>query len=805
MSKLKPLPAQALYTRCDPAAFGFTDTSELPDIRAAIGQSRASDAIHFGVNIRREGYNLYVMGPPGSGKQTLTRQYLQEKAVTLPTPDDWCYVNNFSQGHKPSALRLPPGQGNQFRQEMEKLVEALGIVLPATFEGEEYRNRLQVLEEELNGRQESTIEQLVREANDQQIQLLRTTSGFTFAPMKGGEVLEAEKFARLPVAEQEQIKNTIAILQEKLQILVRQFPLWHRDTSEKVGLLNCETTQQVVQHLITPIKERYSELPELIEYLNTVEQDVIDNVDIFLPAEGDEEGPPDQDEKIQRYQVTVLVDNRHTQGAPIIYQDNPSYLNLVGRAEQIAQLGTLIKAGALHQANGGYLLIDAGRLLSHPFAWDGLKRALRAAEIRIESPERMLALVSSISLEPQAIPLDVKIVLMGDRQTYYLLHAHDQDFAELFKVAVDLDEQIPRNADNQQAYAQLVASLARKEKLRPFDRYAVARVIEHGSRLVEDARQLSAHMRSIADVLREADYWAEENGQKTVGVKEIQQAIDKQIHRSSRVRERLLEEVESGILILETDGSRIGQVNGLSVLSMGDFSFGQVSRITATAYIGEDSVVDIEREVELGGAIHAKGVLILSSFLGQRYASNHPLALSASLVFEQNYGLVDGDSASLAELCALLSVLADLPILQSLAVTGAVSQYGEVQPVSGVNEKIEGFFDVCSSRGLTGKQGVLIPARNVRHLMLREDLLQAASEGNFHIYAVASVDEALSLLLHAEAGVKDADGNWPEASINGRIQARLVEMACIRASFADQAKEHDEATRPADRVDGLHE
>lgn len=798
MSKPEPLAPEVLYTRCDPGLFSFQTTAELPDLTEVIGQARAIGAVHFGVNIQREGYNLYVMGPPGIGKHTLVRQFLQQKAEGRARPDDWCYVNNFEQAHKPHAQRLPPGRGTELKHDMQKLVEELGIVLPATFESDEYRSRIQALEDELKERQEHSFATLAEEAATHGIKLFRTPSGFAFAPMQGEEVLGPDEFEKLAKDEQTRIEQDVAALQEKLQTLIRQIPFWRKETREKVKALNRETSMAAVSHLIDEVKQRYADLPRVVDYLSKVEQDIIDNVRNFLPGEDGGEGMPDgKSDALHRYQVNVLVDNKDTQGAPIVYLDNPTYLNLVGRAEHIAQFGTLstdftlIKSGALHQACGGYLLVDAYKLLTHPFAWEGLKRALYSSEIRIESLEKMLSLVSTVSLEPEPIPLDVKVVIVGDRMLYYLLHQYDPDFAELFKVAADFEGRLPRTDDNKRIYAQLIGTLARKEKLRPFDVSAVARVIEHGSRLVEDTEHLTAHMRSIADVLREADYWAGEAGHEVVNAADIEQAIEQQIHRSSRVREHLQEEIRRGTIMIDTDGGKVGQINGLSVLSLGDFAFGQPSRITASVHIGEGGVVDIEREVELGGAIHSKGVLILSSFLAARYATHHPLALSASLVFEQNYGMVDGDSASLAELCALLSALAELPVLQSFAVTGSVNQHGQVQPIGGVNEKIEGFFEICRLKGLTGRQGVLIPASNVKHLMLHQDVVQAVADGQFRIYAVETVDQALSLLLDAEAGTQDAEGNWSEASINGRVQQRLSEMAHIRASFGDHAKDKE--------------
>jgi lon-related putative ATP-dependent protease len=499
-----------------------------------------------------------------------------------------------------------------------------------------------------------------------------------------------------------------------------------------------------------------------------------------------------------RYQVNLLVDHSGGQGAPIVYEDNPSYANLLGRVEHSAQFGalvtdfTLIKAGALHRANGGYLMLDMRKVLMQPYAWEGLKRALRSEEINIESLGQVLGLLSTVSLEPQPIPLDVKVVLMGERILYYLLCAYDPDFRELFKVAADFDDRVARSPENSLLYARLIGTLARKGGLRPFDRTAVARVIDQSARLASDGEKLSTHMQSTADLLREADYWAGHAKQKAVSAADVQRAIDGQIRRADRLRERLYEEIKRGTILIDSEGETIGQVNGLSVLQLGDFGFGQPSRITATARLGKGEVIDIEREVELGGAIHSKGVLILSNFMASRYAQNEPLSLSASLVFEQSYGMVEGDSASVAELCALLSALANAPIKQSFGVTGSVNQHGQVQAIGGVNEKIEGFYDVCMAKGPSGTQAVLIPAANVKHLMLRDDVVAAGAAGQFHVYAVETIDEAISLLTGLPAGTADAQGNFPEGSVNYRVQQRLKELSKLRKEYSEGAKETPE-------------
>ncbi|MGM0594836.1 MAG: Lon protease family protein, partial [Pseudomonadota bacterium] len=774
---------------------------ELEDLTDIIGQERAVKAVHFGIGIRREGYNLYVMGPSGIGKHTMVSQFLEQKATDQVKPDDWCYVNNFDQPHKPQALQLPHGRGNALSEEMEQLIEELATTLPATFESEEYRNQIQALEEELKERQEHAFSELAEEAARQDVKLFRTPSGFAFAPMREDEVVSPEEFDKLPKEEQERLEKIVSGLQEKLQSIIQHIPLWRKETREKIKSLNRQTAKDAVSHLIDELRKGYQDLPQVVDYLDAVEQDLIDNVKDFLKPDEQSEAlgqQPTDPKSLHRYKVNNLVLNNRGDGAPVVYLDNPTYMNLVGRAEHMAQFGTLVtdftllKPGALHQANGGYLLLDAHKLLTHPYAWEGLKRALYSSRIYIEPLEKMLSLASTVSLEPEPIPLDIKVVILGDRLLYYLLQEYDPDFSELFKVQADFEERIDRSEENNLLLARLIATLVRKEELLPFHRDAVAQVLDYASRHVEDAEKLTTHMRSIADLLRESDFWARQEGRDVVRGSDIRQTIDEQHHRASRVRENIHEAIQRGDIFIDSDGAQVGQVNGLSVLTLGTYLFGQPSRITATVHIGEGSVVDIEREVEMSGPIHSKGVLILSSFIASRYAQKHPLSLSASLVFEQNYGGIEGDSASLAELCALLSAISGVAIRQSFAMTGSVNQHGQVQPIGGVNEKIEGFFEVCRVRGLNGQQGVIIPQANVKNLMLHPDVIKAVREDKFSIHAVTTVDEALSLLTGSEAGSPDSDGNYPEQSINGKVQSRLKEMALVRQQFGDHHKDRDE-------------
>ena len=802
-----PLQPQQLHHPCDPTQFGFQTTAELQDLTEIIGQMRAMDAVRFGAGIRHEGYNLFVLGPTGIGKRSMVLQFLEKKAKDEHEPADWCYLNNFAEPHKPQALKLPCGKGAELRVHMEKLVDYLRTAIPALFESDEYRAKASAIQEEFSKRQEQVFKELAEDAGKQEIVLLRTPDGFAFAPTRNNEVIPPEEYEKLPEQERNRFGAAIAELQKRLEKILSHVPQWQRERNDRVKQLNRETMLATVEHMISELRASYADLPEVLKYLDIVQHDMGEHAEDFRKQKESitlSGMTIVTHETFQRYQVNVLVTNGKKSGAPIVSEDNPTYSNLIGRVEHIAQLGalvtdfTLIKAGALHRANGGYLLLDIRKVLMQPFAWEGLKRALQSREIYIESLGQMYSLVSTVSLQPEPIPLDAKIVLFGDRLLYYLLQEYDPEFGELFKVAADFEEQIERNADTQLLYARLVATLTRKEALLPFDRNAVARVIEHSARLVGDAERLSTHMHSVADLLRESDYWAREAGHAAVETADVQRAIDTQIRRQDRLRDQLYEAILRDTLMIATQGTVTGQVNGLSLIDLGNFAFAQPTRITATTRLGEGELVNIEREVKLSGAIHSNGVLILASFLAARYARNQPLAFSASLVFEQSYGLVEGDSASLAELCALLSNLANVPIKQSLAITGSVNQFGQAQAIGAVNEKIEGFFDICAARGLSGEQGVLIPAANIKHLMLRRDVVAAAEAGKFHIYAVENVDQAITILTGLPAGEADANGDYPEGSVNRSVAERLAELTRIRESFAKQSGKKSSAKKKSD-------
>jgi lon-related putative ATP-dependent protease len=793
MAPLSPLPVEKLYHHTDPDEFEFETTEQLNGLVPMVGQERALDAIRFGIGIQQKGYNLYALGPHGLGKHEAISEFIEQRAGEMPVPSDWCYVHNFDQSYKPRALELPAGRGAQLRDDMQQLLEELQAVLPAAFDSEEYHAQRQAIEEEFKEQQEQAFEELKETAKERDIALVQTPSGLAFAPMREGEVINPKDFLSLPEEEQKRVQSEIEELQEQLQRIMRQVPQWQKGTRDRVKELKKEVATFTVEPLFQELKDNYTDVPEVLEYLGNVQEHVIENVDNFLQKASEDENPlaammrgqrgPSQPPSFTEYEVNLLVDNSDRQGAPVVHIELPTYHNLIGRVEHMSQMGalltnfTLIKPGALHEANGGYLLLDARKLLQQPYAWEGLKRALRTHEITIESLGQMYSMISTVSLEPEPIKLDIKVVLLGERILYYLLHQHDPEFGELFKVMVDFEDQVERNGHSAEAYARLVASLVKRDDLRHFDRGAVARVIEFSSRLASDQERLSTHVQAIGDLLREASYWAGEAGHDVVQDQDVQKAIDEQIYRASRLRERMQESILRETVLIDTSGSDVGQINGLSVITLGSHMFGRPSRITARVQMGKGEVIDIERRVELGGPIHSKGVFILSGFLGSRYASERPLSLSASIVFEQSYAGVDGDSASSAELYALLSALSGVPIKQSFAVTGSVNQHGEVQAIGGVNEKIEGFFDICRERGLTGDQGVLIPASNVKNLMLRQDVREAVEAGNFHIYPVTHIDEGIEILTGVPAGEKDEDGNYPDGTINDKIIDRLESMA----------------------------
>lgn len=800
-----PLPITELRRVVDPTALGFKTTTELEPARGLIGQERALRAIQFGANMASHDYNIFVLGPAASGKTTAVRQHLEPKVKSLPTPRDWVYVNNFETPNRPRALSLPPGRARILQRGMIGAIDELRNTLPAMFEGEEYQTRRRAIEEEFRSGQEQAFEALNAKAASQNITILRTPTGFAMAPMHEGKIVKPEVFNTLPEPMRKQVEQRIEALQKELATIIESVPKSDKQRRSKLSELNEEIGTLAVHEALDDLAGAFADLPEVLTYLDAVGRDLVRNVAIFLAPVGEEseivKQPADtaRDPRFRRYMVNPMVSHGadDPDGAPLIEELNPTYGNLIGRVEHIAQMGALvtdfllIKPGSLHRANGGYLMIDVRKLLMSPYAWEALKRSIKGKEIRIEQPSEMTGLMSTQSLDPEPIPFETKVVLLGDRELYYLLAANDPDFSRFFKVQADFDDSIARSADNDRDYARLIASIVQEHKLKPFDAPAVARVIEEGARLASDREKLSIEIGRIADLVREADYWAGQAGRAETTRQDVVQAIDESIQRSDRMRDRSQEMIEREVVLVDTAGAKIGQINGLAVLQLGDFAFGRPSRITARVRMGSGRVTDIEREAKLGGALHTKGVMILWGFLAGRYALDVPLALAATLVFEQSYGGVDGDSASSAELYALLSALSEVPIKQSFAVTGSVNQWGEVQAIGGANEKIEGFFDVCKARGLDGNQGVLVPRANVQHLMLREDVVAAVKEGKFAVHAVDTIDQGIEILTGIKAGIRSADGNFETGSINQRVEQKLREFAERGRAFTRRSGSDD--------------
>lgn len=791
---IRTVSPEEAYTRCNPNELPFETTADIEELTRYIGQDRALEAVEFGISMPHQGFNLFVIGPEGSGRHSVVQSFINRRAKDEPTPDDWCYVFNFEQPHIPLALEFPSQQGPVFKQEMHELIDALKTTIPTVFESDDYRSRRRALNDKWKQKVDKIYQDLIAKGKSQSIAVVKNEQGIVFTPMDGkGDPMDIDAFRKLPEATQKKIEGDIENLHAILQKKVHKISTVNREAKEQKRTLKKNTASICVAQIIDTLKAKYSKQHKVLNYLTCVEKQLSENVDDFLerPETQQEsfihfvQSPPSFDQ----YTVNVFV-THEKKGAPVVYEDLPTYQNLHGRIEHQARMGmlttnfSLIMPGALHRANGGYCIIDARRLLMQPFAYEGLKRTLRSRQVRMEPVERLMGMMSTVTLEPEPIALDTKVVLIGEPLIYYLLNNYDPEFCSLFKVQADFEQDMERNPVSQQHYAALITGLTRDNKLRPLHRSGVARVIEEAARYAGDCSKLSLQIRKIADLIKEADFHAGKNNKAYIEAYEIETAVAASRRRAGRLPERLLESIDHNIRYIETSGGKIGQINGLSVIELAGSSFGFPTRITAVTRPGKGKIVDIEREVELGGPTHSKGVMILAAYLSSRYARSIPLGLQASLVFEQSYGGVDGDSASCAELCALLSSLADVPVQQALAITGSVSQKGEVQPVGAVNEKIEGFFDVCAARGLTGNQGVIIPATNLRHLMLKEAVVQAISEEQFSVYLVETVDEAISLLTGMAAGELDSRGRCPEDSINGKVETRLHRFACDLQQFS---------------------
>jgi predicted ATP-dependent protease len=821
------LSTKQLYKVCDLSSLKIKSSNDLQNLDEIIGQDRALSALNFGLKMSHKGYNLFVLGSEGIGKTALIKKLLKKQYSSGKTVYDWCYINNFEYPQHPKFLKLPAGRAKQLSESMEKLLKVISELISTAFQSDEYLSKVQEIDKLINDQSDKELNDLIDKAKKEEVAIIRTPSGYTLSALIKEEVVDLLKFKKLPKKEQKSRNVTIEKYQEKLQETLSKVPFLEQKGREELDNLDKSIATQLVEQAMSALYKEYKDIISVIQFLDEVKDDIINHLDEFY----EDEIPSSEDKKnkrkhisktarFHRYLVNVLVDNSEMQGVPIVFEDNPTYSNLLGRIEYLAtynpkenenqsgdnSLGlgnlltafTLIKPGSLHRANSGYLLLDATKILLNPYAWEGLKRVLKSTCLTIEPLDELHGFSRNLTLEPQAIPLNTKVLLIGDHYTYHLLKKNDPEFNKLFKVNVDFSEEFDRIETNTIQYARLIAGIQRQEKTTPLMVGAIERIIEHASRVVEDNEKISLHIGDLRDLILESEFYFQNKKpivdkntakksssitskkKKWVSASDVQSALDARIFRDDQLRDKIYEDILQNIILIDTDKAKVGQVNGLSVLQIGEFSFGQPSRITATVRLGDGGIVDIEREVSLGGELHSKGVMILSAYLGHNYAQRRVLSIDATLTFEQSYGYVDGDSASIAELCALLSTIADIPVDQSLAVTGSINQFGEVQAIGGVNEKIEGFFAICKARGLNGKNGVVIPKSNIKNLMLSKEVVDACDNNLFHIYMASHVDEALSLLMGMEIGKKQKNGTYPPNTINDLVLKAMEKYSHIK-------------------------
>ena len=783
--KNRELPASELRHSCDPAEFPFETTAELSLRDEVIGQQRAVKAMEFGLSIRNHGYNIFVSGIPGTGRNSIAKSIVKRISAKRPVPDDWCLINNFKDPDQPRAIKLPPGNGREFHRDMEKFIELMMNEIPKVFESKEYEEQKTRISDELEKAKEALFGETNRRALELGFQLSITRTGIVKVPLLKGKPLEPQDIDKLTPDQRKDIEEREKKVDAEIRDFLSKVRQLDKETHEKIHELNRRIAHFAMGHQLDDLKEKYTVNPRIPEYLAEVEDDILNNLKEFLgqtpelpfPMEG-----MDKASFLERYKVNLLVDNSKTKGAPVVEDANPTYNNLAGRIERKARFGAfftnfgMIKSGSVLRANGGYLLLNALDVLRNPFSWEALKRIIKKNEVKIEDIGELYGFTTG-GIKPEPIPVSLKIIMLGSPWLYYLLYYYDEDFREIFKVKSDFDTQMTGSPEEKVRYANFIGNTAKAEGLLPFHREAAAGVVDFSERLAEKKGKLSLRFSDLTNLVRESSYWAAQAGSSVVQSEHVDKALEEKIYRSNLLEERIQEFFIDGTLMVDVAGAVIAQVNGLSVYDLGDFSFGRPSRITARVYLGKAGVLDIEREAKLSGRIHSKGVLILSGYLAGKYAQDKPLSLSASLAFEQSYGEVEGDSASAAELIAIISGVADAPVKQNLAITGSINQKGEIQPIGGVNEKIEGFFAVCKSKGLAGDQGVVIPQLNVKNLMLKKEVVEAVKAGKFRVYAVKTIDEALEILTGSLAGERQADGSYPEGTLNFLVDKKLKEMS----------------------------
>jgi lon-related putative ATP-dependent protease len=798
---LKKIIPDELYRFCDQSEFSFNTTDEIPALTGTIGQTRALRALDFGLGIDSHGFNIYILGESGTGKMTTIKAILEEKAKTEPVPDDCCYIYNFNDPDIPKAMSLPPGTGLAFQKDMEEIINILKQEIPKIFESKEYEKLRTAIFEEFQHEQKALFAKIEKEAKEKDFSLRKTVSGLALVPVKKtGESLSEEEYESLEPKVRKKIEEIGRQLQEKLDDAVRIVREEDKKLKDKLIQLERQAALSSIGHWIDELKQKYEQHHEVINYLEDVKEDILEHLDDFKPQEEQASSLPfmkplKAEPSFIRYSINVLVNNRDAKGAPVVIESNPTYYNLFGRIEHKLQYGmavtdfSMIKAGSLHKANGGYLVTDALDLLKNIFVYDALKRTIKDRQIRIDDVWEQYRLISSVTLRPEAVPFNVKVILVGNPRLYYMLYNLDEEYRELFKVKSDFENRMDRNKENILKYAGFVRTKCAEKGLLPFNKAAVAKIVEYGSRLAEHKEKLSAKFTEVADLLRESDYWARSDKSDIVKLEHIEKALDEKIFRINKVEKKIQEAIKEGTILVDTDGAVAGQINGLSILDLGDYRFGLPSRITAKTFAGKAGIVNIEREIKLSGKIHEKAILILGAYLGEKYAQKHPLSLSASLTFEQVYGEIEGDSATCAEVYALLSSIAGVPLKQSIAITGSMNQHGEVQPIGGVNEKIEGFFDVCKILDLNGKQGVIIPSRNVINLMLRKDIVEAVKAGKFTIYSIDNIEDGIEILAGMPDGKLQPDGSYPEGTLNFLVAKRLEELSEAMKEKKDKDKE----------------
>lgn len=784
-----PLKTEQLYKYCDPNIFKFNTTEDISKFEETIGQHRALKAIDFGLNLNNKGFNIFALGENGTGRFRTVRAILLQKAAKEKVPNDWCYVYNFKNPDAPMTISIPPGRGGEFKKDMDELIKTIKEEVTKIFESKEYDKQRSKIIEEFQQKQKALFTSLEEDAQSKGFAIRKVPTGLLIVPIKKtGESLTEEEYASIDEKTRKRIEEIGRSLQEKLDDVGRAIREAEKILKEMLSRLEREIALEAIGAFIEDLIKKYNDVEIIKSYLISVKEDILANLDDFKAQE--EQPPPipfikmpKPEISFARYSVNLIVDNSELKGAPVIFESNPTYLNLFGRIEHKVQFGmavtdfTMIKAGSLHKANGGYIVIQVLDLFKNMFSYDALKRAIKNREIRIEDVWEQYRLLSTVAMKPEAIPLDVKVILIGTPYIYYLLYNLDEEYKELFKVKADFDSRMERTADNIDRYASFVASCAKEEELKPFDKTGVAKIIEYSSRLAGHQEKLSTRFSDIADILRESHYWAMKDNSGVVSARHVLQAMEEKIFRSNRIEDRIREAIVEDTLIVNTEGRKVGQINGLAVLDMGDYSFGKASRITAKTYTGKTGVVNIEREIKMSGRIHAKAIMIISSYLGSKYALKKPISLSASITFEQLYEMVEGDSATCAELYALLSSISNIPLKQCIAVTGSMDQNGDVQPIGGVNEKIEGFFELCKQRGLDGSHGVIIPGRNVKHLMLKQDVIDSVKEGKFSIYPIDKMEDGLEILTGMSAGELQEDNTYSENTINHLVMKRLNEIS----------------------------